>query len=233
MRIDKSLPAMLCGLLLASAVQAHDDTTTYHAFALSLDAGENRHNASVANWDLDGWIGGDQHKLWLKSEGEMNDHATEHSEAWAMYSHNLATFWDVQAGIRYDAKPASTGYVVAGFAGLAPYYFETEAHLFASEDGDISLRLREENDFLLTQKLILQPYLEMNAYAQDVKAMEIESGLSDAGLGLQLRYEITRKIAPYVEIHYKRLLGDTADEAKSHGEDSGDGSITAGIRLMF
>lgn len=233
MRIDVRLTAILCGLLLASAVQAHDGTATFHAFRLDVAAGENRDNASVANWDLDGWIGGDDHKLWLKSEGEVVDHVTEHSETWAMYSYNIATFWDLQAGVRYDSQPESTGYFVAGFTGLAPYYFETEAHFFASEDGDIGFRLREENDFLLTQKLIVQPYLELNAYAQDVKELGVGSGLSDASLGLQLRYEVTRKIAPYVEVSYGRLFGDTADYAQSRGEDRNDSSVTAGIRLMF
>ena len=163
----------------------------------------------------------------------MADHDTEQSETWALYSYNLATFWDAQAGIRYDNQPESTNYVVAGLTGLAPYYFETEAHLFVSEEGDFSFRLREENDFLLTQKLILQPYLELNVYAQDVKELEVGSGLSDVSLGLQLRYEITRKIAPYVEVSYGRLFGDTADYANSNGEDRNDSSVTAGIRLMF
>ena len=233
MRINSRVTLMLCGLLLTSVVRAHDGTTTYHAFRMELDAGESRDNTSVANWDLDGWIGGDKHKLWLKSEGEMADHDTEQSETWALYSYNLATFWDAQAGIRYDNQPESTNYVVAGLTGLAPYYFETEAHLFVSEEGDFSFRLREENDFLLTQKLILQPYLELNVYAQDVKELEVGSGLSDVSLGLQLRYEITRKIAPYVEVSYGRVFGDTADYANSNGEDRNDSSVTAGIRLMF
>jgi len=211
----------------------HEDVGTFHAFHLDMDAGENRDNNAVSHWDLDGWIGGDQHKLWLKSEGEVADHNTEQSENWALYSYNLDTFWDVQAGIRYDNKPASTAYLVAGFSGLAPYYFETQAHLFFSEDGDAGLRLRKENDVLLTQKLILQPYLELNAYAQDVEELEVGSGLSDVSLGLQLRYEVTRQFAPYIELDYGRLFGGTADYAQSHGEDRNDNSITAGVRLLF
>lgn len=221
------------GLLSATTVQAHDDTMAFHAFRLEMAAGENRDNDAVAHWDLDGWVGGDHHKLWLKSEGETVDQNTDSSETWAMYSYNIATFWDAQAGIRYDNRPESTAYFVAGLTGLAPYYFETEAHLFVSEDGDVSVRLREENDFLLTQALIVQPYLELNAYAQDVKALGIGSGLSDTTIGLQLRYEITRKVAPYIEVSYERLFGGTADDAESRGEDRNTSSITAGIRLMF
>ncbi|HNI38577.1 MAG TPA: copper resistance protein B, partial [Pseudomonadales bacterium] len=78
-----------------------------------------------------------------------------------------------------------------------------------------------------------QPYFEMNAFAQEVKELEVGSGLSDTKLGLQLRYEITRKFAPYIAVEYERLYGDTADYANSRGENSGDSTIKAGVRLLF
>lgn len=227
------LLSLLLLMTLSPASYAHDDVPVFHALRLELDAGESRDNESVANWNLDGWIGGDDNKLWLKSVGAVVGHNTQTSENWALYSRNIATFWDAQAGIRYDNKPESIGYFVAGFTGLAPYHFETEAHVFASDDGDVSFRLREENDFLFTQKLILQPYLEFNVFAQDVKDLDIGSGLSDASAGLQLRYEITRKFAPYIEVSYESLFGETADIADAKGEHTSDSTITAGIRFMF
>lgn len=226
--------AFFLGLVaLSSLASAHDGAPVFHAFRLELDAGENRSNESVANWNLDGWIGGDDNTLWLKSEGAVVGDNTQASENWALYSRNVDTFWDAQAGVRYDNKPESTGYLVAGVTGLAPYHFETEAHLFVSEEGDTSFRLREENDFLLTQKLILQPFLELNLYAQDVEEPGVGSGLSDASVGLQLRYEINRKMAPYIEYSYDHLYGDTADSADAQGESSSDSMITAGIRFLF
>jgi copper resistance protein B len=229
----QSIAFIACLITLAPVVYAHEGSSVFHAFRLDLDAGENRENQSVSHWDLDGWIGGNDNKLWLKSEGEVSDSQTEKSENWAMYSRHVATFWDAQVGVRHDNKPASTGYVVAGVSGLAPYYFETEAHVFVSEDGDVSFRLRQENDFLFTQKLILQPYLELNVYAQDVKELEVGSGLSDVSIGLQLRYEITRKIAPYIEVSYESVFSDTADIADAKGEHTSGSAINAGIRLMF
>lgn len=220
-------------LPFAAAVNAHEDTTVFHAFRLELDAGESRDNESVANWNLDGWLGGDHHKLWLKSEGEQGDHDTESSESWALYSYNLDTFWDVQAGVRYDNRPTSTTYFAAGVTGLAPYFIETEAHLFASDDGDVSARLHLERDWLLTQQLILQPFLELNVFAQEVDELETGAGLADMTAGLQLRYEVTRKFAPYVEISVDRLFGDTADMAEDNGGHRSDTAITAGVRLLF
>lgn len=224
---------MAMGLVLPLTLHAHEHNTVFHAITVDMGAGENRDNEAVANWDLDGWVGGDTHKLWLKSEGDVVDQAVEQSELWAMYSRNVDAFWDAQIGVRHDDMPSAMTYAVLGVTGLAPYHFETQAHVFVSENGDVSFRLREENDFLFTQQLILQPYIELNAFAQDVHEREVGAGVSDIRAGLQLRYEITRKFAPYVQFEYSRLFGDTADIAQAHGDDRNDSAITAGIKLLF
>jgi copper resistance protein B len=204
----------------------------FHMFRLETDYGASK-DGGIASWDLDGWVGTDENKLWLKSEGEHKDGNVEDAEFWALYSRNIATFWDVQAGVRYDAEPTSTAYAVLGINGLAPYWFETEVHLFISDKGDVSARLREENDFLITQKIILQPYAEINLFAQDVPERDIGAGVSDGQIGLQTRYEFTRKFAPYVDVHYGRKFGETSSIAKSNGEDNEELIGNIGLRLMF
>ena len=223
------------GAAFASEVESHKDEhggQIFHAFRLEADYGSGQDDP-VGSWDFDGWIGGDYNKLWLKSEGEVVDGKTEQAEFWAMYSRNIATFWDAQVGIRHDTQSESTTYLVTGFEGLAPYFFETEAHLFVSDEGDVSARLRQENDFLVTQRFILQPYLEANLYAQDVADQEVGAGLANAELGLQARYEITRKFAPYVDIRYERKFGETSSIAKKNGENNDDFITSVGLRLMF
>ena len=126
----------------------------YHAFHLKTGVGSSD-DASIADWDFNGWIGTDENKLWLKSEGERENGVTGQAEFWAMYSRNISTFWDAQIGVRHDTQPDSLTYAVIGFEGLAPYFFETEAHIFVSEDGDVSAQIRQENEFLITQKLII------------------------------------------------------------------------------
>ncbi|MEZ5690850.1 MAG: copper resistance protein B [Rickettsiales bacterium] len=204
----------------------------FHMFRLETDVGAARHDM-VASWDFDGWIGGDYNKLWLKSEGENKDGKTEKSEFWAMYSRNISNFWDGQIGIRHDTKLRATNYLVAGFNGLAPYFFETEAHMFISNDGNVSFRLRQENDFLVTQRLILQPYVEANIYAQEVAKQEVGAGFSSAEIGLQTRYEISRKFAPYVDLRYERKFTKTASIAKQHLENKSDMIASIGVRLLF
>ena len=205
---------------------------TYHAFRLETDYGAGQ-DGPVASWDLDGWIGTDENKLWIKSEGENSDGTTEQAEFWALYSRNVAEFWDLQAGIRHDTQPHSTSYAVFGIEGLAPYFIETEAHLFISDEGDVSARLRREHDLLLTQRLILQPYGEINLSAQDVEEQEIGAGFTEGEIGLQTRYEITRKFAPYIDVRYERKFGETSSIAKDNGEDNDDFIAAVGLRLMF
>lgn len=212
---------------------SHDHgSEIYHAFGLEADTGAGSEGA-ISSWDLDGWIGSDENKLWLKSEGEVSEGATEQAEFWGLYSRNVSTFWDAQVGIRHDFQPESTSYLTLGFEGLAPYFFETEAHFFISDEGDVSARIRQENDFLITQRLILQPYAEINLFAQDVEEQHIGAGLANAELGIQTRYEITRKFAPYVDVRYERKFGETSSIAKNNGEENDDFIAAVGLRLMF
>ncbi len=205
----------------------------FHAMKLETDIGASRDGA-LYSWDFDGWIGTDENKLWLKSEGEkLEGEVAEQAEYWAMYSRNVSAFWDAQIGIRFDDQPESTTYMVAGVEGLAPYFFETEAHLFISDKGDVTARLRQENDFLLTQKLITQPYLEINLSAQDVPEQEIGAGITNGGFGIQTRYEFTRKFAPYIDLSYESTFGETARMAKQSGENRDSAVASVGLRVMF
>ncbi|HEY8189056.1 MAG TPA: copper resistance protein B [Micavibrio sp.] len=233
----KILTASLLPLLFVHPALAMEDMKSehgggiFHRFLLETDYGVG--NDPIATWDFDGWIGGDDDKLWLKSEGENADGHLEQAELWAMYSRNISTFWDAQVGIRHDFKPKGINYLTLGFDGLAPYFFETEAHLFISDEGDVTARVREENDFLLTQKLILQPYAEINLSAQDVEEQDMGAGLTDGEIGLQTRYEITRKFAPYIDVRYERKFGETSSIAERNDEDNDDFIGSIGLRLMF
>ena len=185
----------------------------FHAFRLEAGTGSGRDHA-ISSWDLRGWIGGNDNKLWLRSEGEHVGNATEKAEFWALYSRNIASFWDAQIGFRHDTNPDATSYLTMGFNGLAPYFFETEAHLFLGNEGKISARIREEKDFRITQQLITQPYMELNFF----DSMEKQT------FGVQTRYEVTRQCAPYMDIRYERQFG---------GGNHDDVIAATGLRLMF
>jgi FtsP/CotA-like multicopper oxidase with cupredoxin domain len=204
-----------------------------HAFTLEADGGWNNRSATTAAWDFDGWVGGDLNKLWLKSEGEVSDGTTEQAELWAMGSRAISTFWDAQLGARQDFQPYSNSYLVAGLHGLAPYFIETEAHGFVKDDGGVSARLRFEYEALLTNRLILRPRVEADFNASEDSEEGLGTGMTDAMLGLQLRYEIERSFAPYIDLRYQQQFGSTADFAREDGEPTTATSLNLGIRFLF
>lgn len=187
----------------------------------------------VVRWDAESWIGGDYRKLWLLSEGDVEDGEVEEANLQVLYGGYLAAFWDWRAGLRHDFEPEGLSYAVLGIKGLAPYRFETDATLFVSEDGDFGAELELEYALLLTQRLIAQPFVDAELFAQDVPELGKGAGLSELGVGLQLRYEISREIAPYVEVGYSRLLGETADIAEAAGEDDDELVVRAGLRVWY
>jgi copper resistance protein B len=187
------------------------------------------------SWRAQGWIGGDDHKAWFKTQGnKVIDGAVERAEWQLLYSRAITAFWDVQVGARYDVKPdPSRGYAVVGVQGLAPYFFDVDAAAFLSDEGDMSARIEAEYEWLLTQRLIAKPFVELNAAVQDVPELGVGSGLSDVELGLRLRYEIMREVAPYVGVSWECKVGPTADLARRGGTDVDDAAVVAGIRLWF
>lgn len=190
-------------------------------------------NGGELRWDIESWLGGDYQKLWLLSEGEHGDGSLEEAQVQLLYGRYLATFWDWRAGLRHDFEPASLSYAVLGIKGLAPYRFDTDASLFLSEDGDLSAKFETEYALLLTQRLIAEPYLELEVFAQDVPELGKGAGLSEIGLGVQVRYEIRREIAPYVDIGYTRLPGETGRLARAAGDDTEEFIVRAGLRLWY
>lgn len=218
---------------IAFAMEEHEPN--YVFFQAEQLEYRNQDGGDSLKWDAQGWYGGDYNKLWLKTEGEKRaGGGTEKAEVQVLLSHLVTDFFDVQAGLRYDPEPnPRRSYAVLGLQGLAPYYFETDAALFLSHKGDLSARFITEYELLLTQRLILQPAMEINLAAQDVKAQGIGAGVTDIELGLRLRYEIWREFAPYVGVNWERKLGETADLARREGEDAEIPAFVAGVRFWF
>lgn len=239
--IAKSL-SLLTVLLFAVNVPAADADTVAEDEAMWLTFVEvDQLEYRVADghdtlaWEAQAWMGGDYHKVWFKTRGEdVVNGGTMRAEAHLLYSRAITAFWDFQVGARYDAKPnPSRTYAVIGVQGLAPYFFEADAEAFVSNRGDVSARLEAEYELLITQRLIAGPSAELNIAAQDVEELGIGSGLSEIELGLRLRYEIVREVAPYVGVSWESKIGETADMARSQGTDVDDVAFVIGVRAWF
>ncbi len=192
-------------------------------------------------WDAQGWVGGDLRKLWVKTEGDgPAGESPEASELQLLYDRTITRYWDLQTGVRYDVRyhGRDTGYAVLGVQGLAPQWLQTDAAAFLSEDGDLSFRTEVEYDLLVTQwqkrqRLVLQPRLEVNVSASDNSDLGVGRGLGSTEVGLRLRYEITRELAPYVGVRWERLYGNTGNLARSAGTPVSRSWVVVGIRAWF
>jgi copper resistance protein B len=67
---------------------------------------------------------------------------------------------------------------------------------------------------LLTQRLILQPQAEVNLYGKGDPARMVGVGFADIDTGLRLRYEFSRKFAPYLGVVYEGKFGQAANFAR-------------------
>ncbi|MGB4858875.1 MAG: copper resistance protein B [Dokdonella sp.] len=193
--------------------------------------GDGSHGQSL---DMQAWYGGDIDKIWFKAEGERSDGHLGETRTELLWNRATAAYWSVQAGVRHDlGEGPSRNWAAFGVQGLAPYWFEVEATAYVGESGRTALRLEAEYELLLTQRLVLQPDVEVNFYGKDDRERGIGSGLSELEVGLRLRYEFTRKFAPYVGVNWSRSFGRTADFARAEGGGAEDTQLVAGVRLWF
>ena len=193
-----------------------------------------RHGGDGYRWDGEGWFGGDVDRVVLKSEGEGTfARSIDQAEVQALYAHAMGPYFNLLAGARQDLGPnGGRTHAAIGVEGIAPYWFDVEATLFASDKG-VRARGSAWYDQRLTQRAILQPRVEVNLAAQDERDARIGAGLSSVEAGLRLRYEIAREFAPYVGINWERRYGATARYARADGEGSGGVSLALGIRGWF
>lgn len=216
-------------------LQNHHGGQNFHQVMFNLAEYQFRNGRDGFRWDGEAWFGGDIDRLVVKTEGEgAFRRGVGTAEAQALYSRAIGPYFNLQAGIRQDLGPSpKRAYATVGFEGLAPGFFKIDGAAFLSGKGDLLGRLGGYYDQRITQRLILQPRVELNLAAQDVPENRLGSGLTNAELGLRLRYEIRREFAPYLGVSWDRKVGDTARFARIDREDASAKSIVAGVRVWF
>lgn len=193
----------------------------------------------AVEYDGEAWIGGDFNRFWFKAAGEQSTSESEgHVELQGLYSRTISSFWNLQAGLRFDHRygdgpDASRAHAVLGFEGLAPYWFEVEAFVFLSDDADASARLEASYETLLTQRLIVESEVETNVAFQGVPEFGLGSGFTDVELGARMRYEFVREFAPYIGYSWSRKLGETADLIRAVDGEVGGGALVVGLHVWY
>ena len=220
--------------LVTAAIPPVMDTGIFaHAV---LDQLEGRFNGANPEfrWAGQGWIGTDYDKLWIKSEGTFSNGALTDGQQQFLYDRAVTTYFDLQGGLRsdLDSRPVRN-WAALGIQGLAPYFFDLELTGYVSSEGHLAAKLAASYDLLLTQRLILQPQMELNLYSNADPARLTGAGFSDIDTGLRLRYEITRNFAPYLGVVYEGKFGQTANFVRQAGESTGDFRFVLGARVWF
>lgn len=192
--------------------------------------------AAGAGAALDGqsWVGGDINRFWVRAEGEMDSGRVDSAFVHALWGHSFSSWWDVVAGIRQDFRPGNPQtWAAVGVQGLAPQWFEVQATGYIGADARTHARFEVEYDLLLTNRLVLQPVVELEMYGKPDPERGIGAGLSSLETGVRLRYEIRREFAPYVGVVWDRKLFGTADFASADGEDVSSVKLALGLRTWF
>jgi copper resistance protein B len=203
-----------------------------------LDQFEGRTNGSESEfrWDGEGWIGTDTNKLWVKSEGFSVNSTVSDGDHEALYDRPIPhmRYFDAQIGVRADLDSGPRrAWAAFGIEGLAPGYFEIVPTLYIRDAGSVAGRVTGSYDLLLTQRWIVQPEAELNFYSKDDPGRQIGSGLSDLDAGLRLRYEVSRKFAPYMGFAYNGKYGNAASYARQAGEAIPNAQFVFGLRIWY
>jgi copper resistance protein B len=187
-------------------------------------------------WDAQGWIGTDMNRLWLKSEGFFSNGEMTDGDHEALYDRPIPRlrYFDVQAGLRADLDSGPRRvWGAVGIEGLAPNFFQFEPTFYFRDAGHFAARLTGSYDLLITQRLVAQPEFELNFYSKSDPGRGIGNGLSDLDAGLRLRYEIRRKLAPYIGFAYSGKFGETAAFSRQAGTPVAEPRFVFGIRLWY
>ncbi len=215
----------------------------FHSYSLFeiLECRTNSSGPDTFTWDFVGWYGGDYNRLWVKSEGSQDlDSGNDGSgDLQILYGRMIAPFWDLQVGFRTKFNLGSSlddnmrTYAVIGLQGLAPGNFDVEPAIYISNRGEVSVELTASYDLYLTQRLILQPRFQGEISFKGDNRFGTGEGVTETDIGLRLRYEITREIAPYIGVSWLRSHGQTGRIARQQGESSDAVAFVAGIRIWF
>ncbi len=191
-------------------------------------------------WDIEGWYGTDKNRFWYKSEGERNTafKADYDIDLQLLYGRLVHPYFDFQTGVRFETQTFRGANVtrpqaVVGLEGLLPYFIELESAVFIDPKGNVSGRASLTKDFLFTNRWIVQARFETNAAVQRVERFTTGRGLNNIEAGLRLRYEFSRRFAPYVGVTFDRSFFGTADLVRQEGGDPKQVRFAMGVRLLF
>jgi copper resistance protein B len=185
-------------------------------------------------YDAQAWFGKTYDRVLLRAEGDVKNGQSQNARSELLWSHAITPFWDSHLGLRNDSGSGiNREWLSLGVQGYAPYWIYVEATSYVNEQGRTAFRLELEYDLLITQRIILQPRIEANAYGRNDTSHYLGNGLSTLETGLRLRYEFRPEFAPYIGIDWDNTFVSTAIYAKQRNMNTNNTTLVLGVHFWF
>ncbi|MCP5347381.1 MAG: copper resistance protein B [Gammaproteobacteria bacterium] len=209
------------------------DQTTFAGLWMDRFETVSRKENTVAELEGQAWFGNSYNRVMLRTEAEIDEGSIEEAEIDLLGLHAVSPFWNLQYGFRHQIiEDNHRHWAVLGIKGLSPYWFEVDASLFVSDHGQTLYDLEAEYEIRLSQRLVLQPRIDVHSYGKTDEEIRRGSGLSRLKLGARLRYEISRQFAPYLGVERVSSFGKSADLLRD-GVDRSQNWWIAGFKFWF
>ena len=173
----------------------------------------------------------DRDRLWFRAEGDGEDGRVGEAQTHVLYGRQCVAL--VGSGRRCSSGLPSRDpqtWAAVGVQGLAPYWFDIEATAYVGASGRTHARFEVEYELLLTNRLVLQPLLEVELSGKSDPERGIGAGLSTTDAGLRLRYEFSREFAPYVGVTWNRKYGEPPTSLRQTARRRRTRASWAGLR---
>lgn len=179
------------------------------------------------------WIGNSYRRFILRTELEGREQTLEESKTELLYSRAVAPFWNLEVGGRYDhGDKDHREWFGLGISGLAPHWIEVSATAYVSPEGHSAATVEAEYDLYLSQRVILQPKVELDFYGDSDLEAGHGKGLSKSLMGFRLRYDLDRQFSPYLGYERVHRHGETTTVFEPFGQHRENHWI-AGFRFWF
>jgi len=196
--------------------------------------------ADALAWDVDGWIGTERNRLWIRDEGGNHVDGVPVDNRLELLWGHPTKYWEWLVGLRQDDGTApSRIYLAIGIRADLPLDIRIEATGYGGEGSrfgdDIhgGFRLMLEREWAVSDRLTLNLRGEAEIWSEDHVRLSEGHGPMGAFAGLRLRYAVTPAVAPYVGVEWFENLQDTGDQARQLGESVRETRFVAGIRLSL
>jgi copper resistance protein B len=199
-------------------------------------------------WDLQGWIGSERSRLWIRDEGGRHTSGARDDNRLELLWGSRPRWWgwmetldlEMLVGVRYDSGTVpSRVYGALGFTGELPFgiRFEGTGYLGdGSKNGDdlhTGVRAQLERGWDLTDRWMVILRAEHEVWSEDHVRYAEGIGPWMWSAGMRAHYRINDHIAPYLGIEWFDLVQDTADQAEAAGEEENEVRAVVGLRFQF